>query len=247
MNPHVMKKLTLLIWVTVFLSSLYCFSQDTAKLCSPIAPGAVDVYHLPPFSGNLPKDISWMTDWVSIPSSGGWYGQQIENSCRMHIDANFSTWHNKIAVRVEVNPGDDPLALNVNSERAEMAFAQDQSGNMIQESPSSGVQYYATSYYFPAGWLGQQLPWSAFYPTDCSSGSGNQCNSWSAVLQFHGGSFIWGSLNAAQTSIGGAEHYIFNGNIFRTNDSIALGSWTDFVFRIDWGSGSYSIYRRDQG
>jgi Secretion system C-terminal sorting domain/Polysaccharide lyase len=187
-----------------------------------------------------------MTDWVSVPASGGWYGQQIEDACRMHPDASFFTWHNKTAVRVEVDPGDDPLALNSNSERAEMLFAQDQSGNPIQENNASGVQYYATSYYFPAGWLGQQLPWSTFSPVNCSANP-DQCNSWSFVLQFHGGSFIWGGLAAAQTSLGGVEHYIFNGNDFTTNGNITLGAWTDFIFKINWGTGAYTVNRRDQG
>jgi hypothetical protein len=100
------------------------------------------------------------------------------------------TWHGKIAVRVEVQPNDEPLALNSNSERAEMLMMQDANGKEIRENAKSGTQYYATSFYFPATWQGQQLPWSAFAPTDCSVGNQNTCNSWSFVWQFYG----WGAL-----------------------------------------------------
>ncbi len=150
------------------------------------------------------------------------------------------TWHGKAAVRVEVQPKDDPLALNANSERAEMLVMQDTHGNRITENPSVGVQYYATSYYFPISWHGQQLTWSAFAPTDCSKGNQNQCNSWSLVMQF----YPWGALGAAATSTLGPEQYIFNGKAF---SNIALGKWTDFVFMVNWQTGAYTIWRRDEG
>jgi len=46
------------------------------------------------------------------------------DSCRIQPDG-YLTWHGKAAVRVEVQPNDDPLALNSNSERAEMLLMQD--------------------------------------------------------------------------------------------------------------------------
>jgi hypothetical protein len=51
------------------------------------------------------------------------------------------------AVRVEVRPGDDPLALGANSERAEVLTMQNASGN-LNETAASGTEYYATSYFF---------------------------------------------------------------------------------------------------
>jgi hypothetical protein len=144
---------------------------------------------------------------------------------------------------VEVQPNDDPLVLKSNSERAEMLYMQDARGTAIKENLKSGVQYYATSYYFPSTWQGQQLPWSAFAPADCSTGDQNQCNSWSFVWQFYG----WGALGAAQTTVGGAQHYRFNGSEFSRAGLIELGKWTDFVFMVDWGSGAYTVWRRDEG
>jgi len=164
------------------------------------------------------------------------------DSCRVHPDGNV-TWHGKAAARVEVQPGDDPLILGENSERAEMLGMQTSNGADITEGPSSGTQYYATSYYFPVTWAGEQLPWSAFAPIDCSAGTQNQCNSWSAVMQFYG----WGALMAARTTVGGVEHYGFNGIDFTTNAAIALGKWTDFVFQVNWSTGDFVVYRRDEG
>ena len=155
----------------------------------------------------------------------------------------FLTWHGKSAVRVEVQPKDDPLALKANSERAEMLMMQDKNGSPIKENRTSGVQYYATSYYFPTTWHGEQLPWSALAPVDCSKGDPNKCNSWSFVMQF----YPWGGLSAAATSVRGPERYAFNGSMFTDGGLIALGKWTDLVFRVDWQTGAYTVWRRDQG
>jgi hypothetical protein len=188
---------------------------------------------------NVPGNISFGTDWKEI-ASGGWFGQQAMDPCRIRLDG-FETWHGKQAVRIEVQPGDDPLALKSNSERAESLVMQDSRGRQIKESGASGKQFYATSYYFPPTWQGQQLPWAAFAPIDCSTG--NQCNSWSFIWQFYG----WESFSAARTTVNGEEHYRFNGRPFARNGLIALGKWTDLVFLVDWSDGSYTIWRRDEG
>jgi polysaccharide lyase-like protein len=211
-----------------------------SKICAPVAPGSHESYRLAPTRG-LPEGISFATDWAANPN-GGWFGAQIMDRCRMRPDG-FLTWHGKPALRVEVQPDDDPLALHVNSERAEVMLMQDAGGAAIKESRSSGQQYYATSYYFPSDWQGQQLPWSAFSGMDCTARGQNQCNSWSFVWQFWG----WGGLSAAQTAVRGPQQYRFNGVPFLNKGQIALGKWTDLVFTVDWGTGFYKIWRRDEG
>jgi hypothetical protein len=165
--------------------------QNASKRCRPVRPGTHESYHWPPIT-KLPDGISFATNWTQVPT-GGWSGQQVMDSCRMQADG-FLTWHGKAAVRVEVQPNDDPLALHANSERAEMLLMQDAKRQEIRENIGSGTQYYATSYYFPASWQGQQLPWSAFAPIDCSAGNQNKCNSWSFVWQFYG----WEGMSAAR-------------------------------------------------
>jgi len=219
---------------------------DASKTCPAVAPGDHEAYHLPVATGLLPN-VTFSTDWSQIPATGDWYGQQIMDNCRIKADGNV-TWHGKAAARVEVQPGDDPLALGANSERAEMPIMQTATGVQINETTATGTQYYATSYYFPSTWAVEQLPWSAFAPIDCSTGTQNQCNSWSAVFQFHGASSaVWGSLMAARTTLSGVEHYAFNGHNFTTNGNITPDKWTDFVFQINWSTGAYIVYRRDQG
>jgi len=195
---------------------------------------------LPPPT-KLPDGISFATDWTRNPT-GGWAGEQVMDRCRIQPDG-FLTWHGKQAVRVEVQPNDDPLALKANSERAEMLRMQDARGTPITENSRSGVQFYATSYYFPTTWRGQQLRWSAFAPTDCAAGDRNQCNSWSFVWQF----YPVGGLGAAQTTLDGPQHYGFNGADFPDGGLIAMGKWTDFVFMVDWSMGAYAVWRRDEG
>ena len=211
------------------------------KTCLPVAPGAHEEYRLPP-TKRLADGVSFATDWMGN-QNGGWFGVQAMDRCRMRPDNGFLTWHGMEAVRVEVQPNDDPLALHANSERAEVLIMQDGKGNQLKETNKSGTQYYATSYYFPESWQGQQLPWSAFAPLDCSAGDQNRCNSWSFVWQFLG----WGGMSAAQTSPGGPQLYRFNNMPFANGSQVALGKWTDFVFSVEWNSGYYRVWRRDEG
>jgi hypothetical protein len=217
-----------------------------SRSCQTQSAGAHEAYQLAPLP-SLPEGVTALTDWRANPKSGGWYGAQIMDGCRIRLDEVVSTWHGKPAARIEVNPGDDPLALGSNSERAEMMSLQDKNGRQILENASSGTQFYATSFFFPENWRGQQLPWSAFAPLDCSAGSGDQCNSWSFVLQFYG----WGALAAAQTSPNGPQSFFLTVGDekipFSDGGRLALGKWIDLVFRVDWGSGYISVWRRDEG
>ena len=224
---------------------------NASKSCSP-ETAAVETYHLAPIPGPAPANVSFRTDWSQNPTTGGWYGEQIMDACRMHPDG-FATWHGKPAVRVEVDPGDDPLFLGENSERAEMLFTQDTSGKQVNEEVTNGSQYYAMSYYFPATWGATFYSWSEIEAHDnitCSSGSQTQCNSWSHVMQFHTGSAFWGALSAAAKTTGGPQTlWLTLGNTYTFTDggAIALGKWTDLVLAIDWTSGAIGLWRRDEG
>jgi Polysaccharide lyase len=211
-----------------------------SRTCLPVSAGPREKYRLPATKGPS-GGVSFATDWTQN-ENGGWFGIQVVDHCRMRPDG-FLTWHGKVAVRVEVQPNDDPLALNANTERAEVLIMQDGKGVQLKETNRSGTQYYATSYYFPENWQGQQLPWSAFPAMDCTARGQNQCNSWSFVWQFLG----WGALSAAQTSARGPQEYQFNGAQFVDGGRIALGKWTDFVFSVDWSAGFYRVWRRDEG
>jgi hypothetical protein len=188
----------------------------------------------PPAAG---ADVSFLTDWARIPAGGGFNRTQIMDPCRIHPDGQ--TAHSMPAVRVEVRPGDDPLALGANSERAEVLTMQNASGT-IQETAASGTQYYATSYFFPTTWDGTFL-------------RGNS-NSWSFVMQFHGtGSALPGGLTAGRHTVGGPQIYQLQGvgqTYDLSNGTISLGRWTDFVFVYAWAAtatGHITVFRRDQG
>lgn len=209
-------------------------------ICAPSPPRQSEKYRLPR-SGPWAGGLSFATDWAKI-ETGGWYGIQAMDRCRMKADG-LLTWHGKPSVRVEVQPGDDPLLLKANSERTEVLIMQDGGGKQINETAESGVQYYATSYFFPKSWRGQQLPWSAFAPVDCSAGGGNRCNSWSFVWQFYN----WGGMTAAQHTPDGAQEYQFNGEALDRNKELTLGKWTDFIFMVDWSLGGFKVWRRDEG
>jgi len=233
------------------LSAAAAGGPNASQTCSPVSSGNFDRTHLPPIR-ELPPGISWMSDWSAQPKTGGWYEMQAMDTCRFQTDPNFPTWHNRASARVEVDPSDDPLEAHDGSERSEVLLPQTPNGAPILESPSSGSQFYATSFYFPKSWGGTQYPWSGFAPKDCSAGDQNQCNSWSIVMQFHlAGSRPWGFLYAAKTKPSGPQQYTFLlGKTvlpFADGGAIALGKWTDFIFQFRWDVNRVSAWRRDQG
>lgn len=200
---------------------------DTGMVCPPVSPGDSETYDLPPTT-NLPDGISAMTDWTQHPQSGGWNGRQVMDACRYQADPHgFTTWHGKVAARVEVDPGDDPLDLGAGSERAEMLTLQDATGTPVAEG--SGTAYYATSYFFPTTWDGTQIH--------------GDDNSWSFVLQL----YPLGGLSAARNDVGAPQTYSFASFTFSDGGAIVLAKWTDFVFMIDWSAGHVVWWRRDEG
>ena len=201
-------------------------APNATRACPAVAPGDHETYGLPA-TANLPAGISAMTDWTAHPATGGWNGRQVMDDCRYRADPDgFATWHGKVTARVEVNAGDDPLALGQGSERAEMLTLQNASGAVAE---GSGIAYYATSYFFPPTWDGTFL-----------HGNGN---SWSFVLQL----YPLGGLSAGRHDTGTPQIYDFASLTFSDGGAIALGKWTDFVFMIDWSSGHIVGWRRDEG
>jgi hypothetical protein len=199
----------------------------TGKSCPAVSPGDSETYGLPATT-NLPAGISAMTDWTQHPASGGWQGRQVMDACRYEADPHgFTTWHGKAAARVEVDPGDDPLALGEDSERAEMLTLQGANG--VAVSQGTGTVYYATSYFFPTTWDGTFLE--------------GDSNSWSFVLQF----YPLGGLSAGRHQASSPQVYGFASLAFSDGGAIALGKWTDFVFMIDWSVGHIVGWRRDEG
>jgi hypothetical protein len=196
-----------------------------------------------------------MTNYASQPVSGGWYERQVVDNCHFQTDPSWPTWHGMASARVEVDPGNDPLALGENTERAEQLFSQTQSGSDVLESASSGTVYYATSYYFPSTWAATQYSWSTMEAAqpgvNCNSNNGNACNSWSIVMQFHpSDNTTWGFLYAAKATPTSPELYSLSlGKTIPFSDggAINLGGWTDFVFQMNWTSDTVSVWRRDQG
>ncbi len=237
-------------------------SQDASVVtpaCSELStPPSSDVSHYDlPAPSTLPAGVSFTTDWTNLTQGGGFQWAQVIDGCRVHTDPDVVTSHAMPAVRVEVRPNDDPLAASGNSERAEIAQMQSTNG-VINESTSSGTQYYAFSYLFPTSWAGTQYLYGPFetpgpaWPNgtvaDCSSGNAEQCNSWSFVMQFYG----WAALSAARSrAVGGPQTYVLTVNgtdyAFADGGSMALGAWTDFVMQVTWGTGAFTLWRRDAG
>jgi hypothetical protein len=230
---------------------------ENGSICPAVPAGDTETYGLPPTT-NLPSGVTAMTSWTQNPGSGGWNGRQVKDACRYEADpGGFVTSHGMLSARVEVDPGDDPLDLGENTERAEMLDLQDATGMPIAESSASGTQYYATSYYFPTTWGATFYPWSAFeasgstWPagstSDCSSGNGNECNSWSFVMQL----YPWAALAAASAAPGQPQTMWLSAGSqtfqFSDGGQLALGQWMDIVIQVDWTSGAIGVWRRNEG
>ncbi len=180
----------------------------------------------PPAAG---AGVSFLTDWDANPDTGGWRYTQIIDSCRMHPDG--MTWHGKTALRVEVDPGDDPL--NLGSERAEALIMQQTDGTSINEGPSSGTVYYATSYFFPSDWDATFL--------------GGDSESWSFVMQL----YPLGGIAVGRSMAGAPQQIAFTAGdtpaTFAGSGDLTLGAWMDLVIEVDWAGGHATIWRREQG
>jgi len=233
----------------------------TGSMCPHVSAGDYELSSLPPTTG-LPSGVLALTDWGQRPAHGGWYGAQQMDACRYQADPGLQTWHGKPSARLEVDPGDDPLNLGENSERAECLIEQYETGGQLNEGPSSGILFYATSYYFSTSWSATFYPNSVFesgggtWPGNVSSdciGAGNLCNSWSIVLQFHGpgGGTPWAVLAAGSTAPGQPQKMWLTGGgstvQFSDGGEIVPGAWVDLVLEVDWGTGGLSIWRRNQG
>ncbi len=154
----------------------------------------------------------------------------------MQYDPNFKTWHGRPAVRVEVNPGDDPISSG--GERSEVLFPQTPSGSILYESSASGLQYIAVSYFFPSDFDGTWL-------------SGNS-ESWSIVMQLHpgSGSGVFAVLMAGKRTANGKHVFTYHSNSsfnFSDGGEIRRGEWVDFIFELNFSAGRFKIYRRNEG
>jgi Polysaccharide lyase len=197
--------------------------------------------------------VSFLGDWDKDPAKGVWKDIQVVTATKLQNDPSTPTWHGKGAARVEVDPGDDPLNLGENTERAEVLQMQDDAGKAIPENDSSATQYFAFSYLFPSNWSGTEL-------------SGDS-NSWSIVFQLHGPDSLGASpafsLSAAEHTDAGPEIYSVGTNVgsiasgccgpsysLSGGGAIRLGKWTDFVMMMTFAStptGHITVWRRDQG
>jgi FG-GAP-like repeat len=85
-------------------------TSDAAEICPAVVrdnePNRV------PVTTGLLSGVTFSSDRTQLPSTGTGSGRQAMDICRINADGNL-TWHGNAAARVEVRPGDNPLALGV--------------------------------------------------------------------------------------------------------------------------------------
>ena len=196
-----------------------------------------------PTSTPAPGDISFSCGWENaITGPGCWAGLQIMAADRFQR-VTSPVRKGAYSARVEVRPGDDPI--NSGGERAEAVSMEDKNGNQINESESSGIQYYAMSIYLPSDWTP---------PLPDTHGL-----IWGLALQLHGPDVLDASPAfglevrnrfSLDMEVGDVTRSSPYGFYEFSDGSLNLGHWTDFVIRIKYAkdaTGSVDIWRRNEG
>lgn len=186
---------------------------------------------------------SFQGDWESGTVTGGgntnWISLQAVAADRITV-INDGVRAGSYA-RVEVRPGDNPLACCYNTDRAEVSGMQNANGSQLFENLGSGTQRYSFSVKFDAGWQ-----------TIVDHGYG----AWGVFLQLHGPDGMPPALAFSAT-----DQIRFNmlaGDITKPTTigisaplgELNSGHWIDFVFTTKFASddtGFVNIMRRDEG
>jgi hypothetical protein len=213
---------------------------------------------------NAGSTVSFLSDWAKDPNQGQWYFIQVVSRDRLHNDPNMPTSHGLPAAHVIVMPGDKPV---VSGERAEVLYMTTNQGATkpapISEFASSGLIYYATSFFYPATW-----------------GGSTYNGAWSVQFQLHGPDALPSELGytgippafafgAGSPKPGAPQQFLISGEagVYTTDQSnlqknfwtyglsggasnVPLGAWVDFIFGIKWtpaNAGHIVVWRRDQG
>lgn len=143
--------------------------------------------------------------------------------------------------RIEVRPGDNPLACCYDTDRAEVSGMQDTNGAQIFENLGSGTQRYSFSVKFDAGW--QNI-------VDHGYGA------WGVFLQLHGPDGMPPALSFSATDQ--IRFNVLAGDITKPTTigtssplgTLNSGQWVDFILTAKFAAddtGFVNILRRDEG
>ena len=210
------------------------------------ADGSTKQYTVSVTSTYAAAHVTFAGDWEAgiTGSAGNWRGIQTVASDRFQRVTNPVRQVNYPA-KIEVRPGDDPI--NSSGERAEVLTMNDANGNRMNETESSGTQYFAFSVRLDPTW---QAPLG-----------GANGNKWAIILQLHGPDSLSASpaiavsvqdqfnisLNSGDLDAATKTHrrsYPF------ANSNLNLGKWVDLVMKVKFAkdfTGVVTVWRRDEG
>jgi polysaccharide lyase-like protein len=199
----------------------------------------------------------WESGTVTGLGSRNWKAVQRVAVDRLAIVADGGARQGTKYARVQVLPGDDPLALGKGTERAEVYYMQDASNAVIFENQSSGTQQYSFSVKFDPSW--QTI-------VDYGATTGKWTGAWGIFLQLHGPDNLNTNAAWAITAAGGGHgeadriHLLTRfGDITLasgpttcelSNGALNIGHWIDFILTVKYAkdsTGSLTLQRRDEG
>ena len=198
-----------------------------------------------PLSAISASEISFSGDWENgLVGHGNWKALQVVASNRFQRVTD-PVRQGRYAARVEVRPGDDPI--NSSGERSEVLVMSDRRGKPINETESSGTQYYAFGVRLDSKWQS---------PTPDKNGR------WATIFQLHGPDALKASPSFAVSVLDHFNIVLHSGDLdSRTNSlqwksyafsdgSLNPGKWVDLVIRIKFAkdfTGSVAVWRRNEG
>jgi hypothetical protein len=187
------------------------------------------------FSGSWEHGLTGVGNWRYIYMMASDRFQRVTDPVR----------EGQYAVRVEVQPGDDPC--DESGERAEVGVMTDANDNRIDENESSGIQYYAFSVRLAPDWQPPEPDWDGL---------------WGIIFQLHGPDSLEASPSFSVQVLDQFYIMLHSGDLDSpanslqwefyplSNGDLNPSHWTDFVIRIKFASdftGSVHVWRRDEG
>jgi hypothetical protein len=193
------------------------------------------VFALPSFQGG------WESGTVTGIGNANWLSLQAVAADRFTL-INDGVRPGTYA-RVEVRPGDNPLACCYDTDRAEVSGMQNADGTQIFENENSGTQRYSFSVKLDANW-----------ETIVDHGNG----AWGIFLQLHGPDGLGLSPALAFSATDQIRFNMLVGDVAQPTTvgissslgALNTGHWIDFILTTKFAAdetGFVNILRRDEG
>jgi len=190
--------------------------------------------------------ITFSGDWEKgLTGKGNWKYIQAMDTTSRFTRVTSPVRQGMYAARVEVRPGDDPIGSSGN--RAEALVMTDANGIALNETESSGTQYFAFSFRLDSSWRPPAADadgaWAIIFQLHGPDNLGASPAVDVSVLNHLSIGFYSGDLDSAAKSVRYRSYAL-------SDSSLNIGHWVDLVLKITFVkdfTGSVTAWRRNEG